>query len=149
MIQRKQTLFLLELLFLGIALLFVPCNIVTQNNLSSPVSLLPPNSVIVSTPWHYVLITINFLSSVISFACIFLYKNRNLQLKLCYLLMALYGIFSVLIAVFPLAQSSNSVQANNTYFGLAIGIFEVLAAFLAARFIKKDIELIKSADRIR
>ena len=149
MIQRKQTLFLLELLFLGIALLFVPCNTVTQNNLSSPVSMLPVGNEMVSTTWHYVLMIINFFSIVISSICIFLYKKRKFQLQLCHLLMALYSIFSALIAIFPLVQSSNGAQTNNTYFGLAIGIFEILAAFLAARFIKKDIELLKSADRIR
>jgi hypothetical protein len=46
-------------------------------------------------------------------------------------------------------KTEEMIEVKINYFVVAIGAFSVLAAFLAARFIKKDIELLKSADRIR
>lgn len=63
--------------------------------------------------------------------------------------MALWLIVSLMMGfcTFILPTEGQSVERN--YFSLVIGLFGIVATFIAARFIKKDIELLKSADRIR
>ncbi len=143
MIQRKQTLFLLELVFLGIAFLLVPTNIIVKSTGNINVYLLPGNN-FESTTWHYLMMSANFIGLLFSIVSIFLYKKRTLQLKL------LYAMLSLMMAFCPAVHlSGDIIEIQNHYFGMVIGLFAVPAAYLAARFIKKDIELLKSADRIR
>ena len=50
----------------------------------------------------------------------------------------------------PFVIKTDAITAINiNYFVAAIGFFSIVAAYFAAHFIKKDIELLKSADRIR
>jgi hypothetical protein len=71
-------------------------------------------------------------------------------MRLCYLQVFLWLILSALLGLCPLAEKTQEIVAvQNNYLGLAIGLCAVIAAFFAARFIKKDIELLKSSDRIR
>jgi hypothetical protein len=150
MIQRKQTLFLFQLIFLGIALLFVPVSEVTTTTGKMDVYLVPLRSPLVSTSGHITAIAINFVALMLTFITIFLYKRRELQVKLCYALMVLWIILSLMMAFCPFVERTDVViEIKNNYFGPIIGAFAVVAAFIAARFIKKDIELLKSADRIR
>ncbi len=150
MIQRKQTLFLLELVFLSVSLLFVPSNMLFTREAAINVYLLPGSGAYVPSTQLYLASGINFLCLVIALATVFLYKKRTLQVKLCYLMMVLWAVIALLIAFFPLAIFAEGVtRIENNYFGVVIAIFAILALFLAVRFIKKDIELLKSADRIR
>lgn len=151
MIQRKQTLFLLQLIFLGVALLFISVNTVVTATTRTTIYLTPiSNAELTATTSHWVAIGVNFLALALSVITIFLYKKRELQLKLCYALAALWFILSVMIAAFPFVLiTSSEVVVEANYFGCVIGAFAILAAILAARFIKKDIALLKSADRIR
>lgn len=149
MIQRKQTLFLLELVFLGIAFLLVPTNIIVKSTGNINVYLLPGNN-FESTTWHYLMMSANFIGLLFSIVSIFLYKKRTLQLKFSYTIMLLYAMLSLMMAFCPAVHlSGDIIEIQNHYFGMVIGLFAVPAAYLAARFIKKDIELLKSADRIR
>jgi len=154
MIQRKQTLFLLQLVFFGIALLFVSVTTVVTNTpspASTPVYLSPlHHPQLQSTTGHLAAIVINAVALILSFITIFLYKRRELQLKLCYVLAGLWIILIAMIAACPFVLKNDpEMEIHTNYFGCLIGAFAVLAALLAARFIKKDIELLKSADRIR
>lgn len=149
MIQRKQTLFLLELIFLGIALLFVPSNVVVKPAESIQVYLLP-GSGFESTAWHYLAISLNTVNLLLAFVAIFMFRKRNLQVKLSYVLLISWGLISLVSAFLPLAVTAGEATGvQNSYFGVIAGLFGMLAAYLAARFINKDIELLKSADRIR
>lgn len=72
---------------------------------------------------------------------IFLYKNKNLQLKMMKIFNVVYVIFGFYIAFFiDLDYSSFFV------FGL---LSACIFCSLATKYIKKDIELINSADRLR
>ena len=72
---------------------------------------------------------------------IFLYKNKNLQLKMMKIFNVIYVIFGFYIAFFiDLDYSSFFV------FGL---LSACIFYSLATKYIKKDIELINSADRLR
>jgi hypothetical protein len=150
MIQRKQTLFLLELVFLGIALLFVPNSTLVTSNSSVNICLLPLQTPYVSTAGHYLAIALNFTGIVLSVIAIFLYKHRGLQLKICYALTVLWALLGFMLGFWHFVKPGNEVLATQTnYSGVVISVFAVAAALLAARFIRKDIDLLKSADRIR
>jgi hypothetical protein len=151
MIQRKQTLFLFLLIFLGIALLFIPCAYVINNGISHPVVLVPlEQQPFHSTAGHMAAIGLNFIMLVISAITIFLYRRRGLQVKLCYLLAVLWLVLTLMLAFCPFIltrDASETVETN--YLASVTGALAIAGAILAARYIKKDIELIKSADRIR
>ena len=151
MIQRKQTLFLFQLIFLGIALLFVSVYTVVTANTKTDVYLAPLSGTeLVSTGSHWVAIALNFLALVLAFVTIFLYKKRELQLKMTYVLAALWVLLTILIAATPFVLVTNAdVVVEKNHFGTLISVVGVIASWFAARYIKKDIELLKSADRIR
>src|SRR5690349_19567369 len=149
MIQRKQTLFLLELIFLGIALLFVPAATLLMPDSSQGVCLLPLPEAFTSTIWHTIAMALNFAALLLAFISIFLYKKRELQIRLCYVILLVWLVITFIITLMPLVKTGNNVTSIHTNYPVAvIGLFAVLAAYLAARFIRKDIELLKSADRI-
>jgi hypothetical protein len=151
MIQRKQTLFLFQLVFLGIALLFIPSNSILKKEGVIHVSLIFfSDTSASSTLGHYAAIAFNFIALLLAFSTIFLYKRRELQVKLCYLLFTLWLIITAMVAFCPFVQSiDESIVIKTNYAVCIIGLFSMLACILAIRFIKKDIGLLKSADRIR
>ena len=72
---------------------------------------------------------------------IFLYKKKNLQLKMIRAFSILYFIFGCYIAFFTNLEQSSFI---------VFGIFTVcIFSYLATKHIKKDIELIGSSNRIR
>src|SRR5258706_14541250 len=119
MIQRKQTLFLFQLIFLGIALLFVPCNIIITSTGTHDVCLVPlkvPD--ISSTPAHMTAVAINFFTLILTFLTIFLYGKRELQLRLCYVLAALWAVLALMMAFCPFVEKNSLVVAVQiNYFG--------------------------------
>jgi hypothetical protein len=151
MIQRKQTLFLLLLVCSGIALLFVPGNLVLMNESSVPVTLFfLQSSELVSSSWHYLATLFNFVAILLGLICIFLYKKRNLQIKMCYALMLIELVITVVCSYAYLVVKNDALfTVKNTHYGSMIGVVGMMAAYLAARFVKKDIELLRNADRIR
>ena len=72
---------------------------------------------------------------------IFLYKKKNLQLKMIRVFSILYFIFGCYITFFINLEQSSFI---------VFGIFTVcIFSYLATKHIKKDIELISSSNRIR
>lgn len=150
MIQRKQTLFLLELVFLGIALLFVPSTTIITTSGPAGITLTSLTPGHNATTWHTVAMVLNFLGLVISTITIFLYRKRELQVTLCYTLLVIWLVLTAVITFCPLVATGDEVAAVHAGFlAPVIGLFALLAAYLAARYIKKDIALLKNADRIR
>lgn len=82
-------------------------------------------------------IIINAIAALLALITVFLYKKRTLQVKLSYALMLLQLAITVIVSFGLLGITS------------IIGIIGAIAAYFAAFYIKKDIELLKSADRIR
>ncbi len=94
-----------------------------------------------STIW---LTIVTVLAGAVAFVTIFLFDNRKLQLKLCYL-----GIFltAVLITMYFLEMNNFT---KGTVAIWAIFYFAILGFYiLAVRGILKDEKLIKSMDRLR
>ena len=72
---------------------------------------------------------------------IFLYKKKNLQLKMIRVFSILYFIFGCYITFFTNLEQSSFI---------VFGIFTAcIFSYLATKHIKKDIELIGSSNRIR
>jgi hypothetical protein len=147
MIQRRQTLFLFELVFLAIALLFIP----SQHVSAADIYLVPVNEPgLESSSGHLAAVALNFAGLILAFATIFLYRKLRMQVILSYVLTFVWVILTLMILFCPfvLGRDMNSGIEPN-YFAAVIGLFGIVAGILAARLIKKDIELLKSADRIR
>ena len=72
---------------------------------------------------------------------IFLYKKKNLQLKMIRVFSILYFIFGCYITFFTNLEYSSFI---------VFGIFTTcIFSFLATKYIKKDVDLVSSSNRIR
>ncbi|MBK9283353.1 MAG: DUF4293 family protein [Sphingobacteriaceae bacterium] len=150
MIQRIQSLFLIEIIFLCVSLFFVPVQHISNNGLVHPITLVP-NSSIDLQPGEglYGILGLNILTVIISGITLFMFKKRELQIKLCYLLVILFVIMICIISFYPLTEINQNMTVSDNIFAYVILIVASISAYLAAHFIKKDVELIKSSDRIR
>lgn len=94
-----------------------------------------------TTIWLTIL---SVLTGALAFITIFLYDNRKMQLRLCYL-----GIFLTLVLLtLYFLEMGNFISGTVALW--AIFYFGILACFiLAARGIWRDQKLIKSMDRLR
>jgi hypothetical protein len=87
---------------------------------------------------------VTVLSGAVAFVNVFLFDNRKLQLKLCYL-----GIFVTVILLAMYFLEINNFTGG-TIALWCLFYFGILAFYiLAARAIWKDQKLIKSMDRLR
>jgi peptidoglycan/LPS O-acetylase OafA/YrhL len=93
---------------------------------------------------HPLLLILSIALGTTCFICIFLYKNRKLQLQLC--LAALAG--SVLLLILFYYETQKFVEGAYAITALIALIIPVLL-ILAARGISKDEKLVKSLDRLR
>ena len=89
-----------------------------------------------------------FISAILTFIAIFLYKNRKLQFVV--------GRFSILInfillgiLVYFSQNLSGETIVSEKGIGLIIPILTIVLVVLANRAIKRDEELVKSVDRLR
>lgn len=94
---------------------------------------------------HMGLLICSILGGVISLISIFLFKNRKMQLSLCYV--AVLAGFGLMISAIYLHSMTGSLGAYGV--GSIMPLLAVLFSFLAIRFIKKDDKLVKSMDRLR
>lgn len=154
MIQRIQSLFLFGVIAISVVLFFVPLSEKSSISTESgqPVTLtlaLNPvnNGESVVMDINYVLLMLNLLVLAASVYIIFLFKNRQAQMRLC----ALTGLLAALslVAVFyfsdQLAGEGNPHYLAGTYL-IALQVFFILAA---RRFIRKDEMLVRASQRIR
>jgi len=148
MIQRKQSLFLLAVSIIAIAQFFVPFQTFTAEDKTVPICLMPGCSSEVMGSNIYFALIFNVIILILSISIIFLYKNRVLQYKLANLLvvfnMFLVGLFFILSYT-----KEGGPEAISYQFGSFLPLISAVFAYLAAHFIKKDEQLVRSADRIR
>lgn len=151
MIQRKQTLFLLGAAILPIFLLFVPNTFVQIDKKITYLYLIPlQTSDFIITDGHRAAIISNFLLMSLSFVTVFLFKIRSLQVKLCYIIIVLAVVQALMCQFCPFLEVNLTMSmVSRTWVGMPLSLSIALFGFLAQYFIKKDIELLKSADRIR
>jgi len=145
MIQRIQSIFLaLSAITLGMLfkLPFASSSMATSQFLSDKIYDIQD---------HPVLLVLCGLAIVSSIAAIFLFKNRNLQLRIG-ILSIISCILLIITAIVLFYNEANSMDANAAVedsAGLYMPILAIIFSGLAVRFIKKDENLVRSADRLR
>lgn len=88
--------------------------------------------------------------ALIPMVTIFLFKDRKLQIKLCYLtIVAILGFSFWLVQTAKAALGEITIQTENYGLGIILPSLSIFFMILALRGIKKDENLIKSADRLR
>lgn len=148
MIQRKQSLFLLAVLLIGITMVFLPFQTLTLNNQIMALCLMPTCCSEIMDSTIYYPMVLNFLAILLSIFTIFQFKNRVLQYKLSNVL-ALLNVFITGLFFLLAYTKVGTVENIHFTFGAFLPIIGVFFAFLAAHFIKKDEQLVRNSDRIR
>ena len=145
MIQRIQTVFLLLAAiayFLLFQFPFAVSDIANPGFLADKVFDIFDN---------IVLVVLTALGGLIALIAIFLYKNRPLQIRLSYLVI-IVGILLILVAGVLFYNESANIMDKvgiSDGLGLFMPVLAFIFGFLAARFIRKDEKLVRSADRLR
>lgn len=141
MIQRIQSVWLLLASLCGFALTRVPlytgrlANNVIENKLATDNILF--FALIIGT-------------ALLALACIFLFKNRNLQFKLTVTgILLSIGIIAFDVWYIDKYRAAKALVSGTYYWGGLLPIAMAIFLILAARSIYKDEKLIKSLDRLR
>ena len=101
-------------------------------------------------PFNIWMAIFSIIISVLSCYTIFNFKNRKRQLLMCNILVVLAVIFTLLFAYF--LKTENIYIADNFSMMQIIKllpIFSIIFINLAKKGIKKDEEMVKSAERLR
>ena len=152
MLQRKQTIFMFIALLMAVLMLLSPIVAVEKDGLHTLYGngTITSNLVSVTTIFFNLIpITLGILISLISVAIGF-FKKRNVQVLFNRLSIS---IWLVVICIVLIKLDTIEKLLGILVFKIEIGsIAPLVAIFMhtyAIRFIKKDINLIKSQDRIR
>lgn len=102
----------------------------------------------------YAIAGLNILSILLSLVVIFMFRKRQLQIKLCQLNMvvqlAMIAVFFFMVDASVSELNMSGDEAYAEYSGGSIVILvPIVFVYLALRAIKKDEALIRSADRLR
>lgn len=161
MIQRVQSIFLLIATIIPIVLIFLPLG---QLNTDSAAYIYNSISLKENCPdgvsvirLYYVAFCLALTAFMSGFA-LFRFKNRVKQMQtvsitmiifLITLLLILWVCPDIVFKKFFGARAENYTFSFNTVPLIIMIVVEAVCLFLANRFIKKDEELVRSADRIR
>lgn len=161
MIQRVQSIFLLIATIIPIVLIFIPFGYVDTElaryvyNSISLKEMCPDG---VSVIRLYYLAFCLVLTAAMSGFALFRYKNRVKQMQtvsftmiifLITLLLVLWICHDIVFKKFFSARMEDYQFTFNTVPLLTMIVIEAVCLFFANRFIKKDEELVRSADRLR
>jgi len=146
MIQRIQSLLLLVAALISLLLLYLPVYELIPVIDSEPGHVVGRRIAITSNP---MLLVLNGAIGVFSFFAIFIYRKRMLQMRLCNLLLLLTCILIGLLFFSADTMATNFEQRIQYLFGSYLPLIQVILIFLAARFIKRDEQLVRAADRLR
>lgn len=137
MIQRVQSIFLAIVILCGAGLLVFP--FVSYEGYP-PLFMRNPTDI---TP------IANYLSILTALLAVFSYSNRKLQIKLCYFIIIFNVTLLLAIFLFTNQLFDHDFEKKSFLFSSYLPFVAIVAAFMASRYIKKDEELVRSADRIR
>ena len=162
MIQRRQTVYMLLTAILSALLLFMPLMSFNANGEVMRFTIFgiknPIDTMSLSTTYTWPLVVLTVLMTAAPIVTIFLYKKRELQVRLCRLNMLVNMIFIGLVFIYYesdvmsviFAVENDIYSFDVAYFvGMAFPLVNLVLEILAIRGIKKDIELLKSVDRLR
>jgi Domain of unknown function (DUF4293) len=138
MIQRIQTIYLLVATIV-LGLLFIPLSIGT----SAPATNGVFADGILNTYDNMGLTALNALPALDFLIAVFLFANRKLQM----IVTSIGTLFSSMVGgVYAYLVMTNAAQIA---IGAAMPLIALLCGYLAFRNIKKDEEIVRSADRLR
>jgi len=152
MIQRIQSLYLLLITALLIAVLFLPFGYLQSPTEMYEYTAFSIKQVLTGVEYAlpvWVLAIILITSAALSFVTIFFYKKRKLQINLCYWHGGLMVLFYVVYAAIMFVFIGRTGAQNATSFGMAFPLVSIILDYLAVSAIRKDEDLVKSLDRIR
>jgi len=99
---------------------------------------------------YFIPVAFNIINLSLSVLVIIQFKKRIIQIKMTSLLMAFSAILLGTMLLFDFIDTPNSTPIAKIYLpGSYLPIISILLAFLAIKFIKKDEDLVRSADRLR
>lgn len=162
MIQRRQTIYMFLSAILSALLFFMPLASFEAGGNVMKFTIFgiqnPIESISLTTSYTWPLIVLTVLMTIVPIYAALRYKKREKQVRLCQLDMLLNVVFIGLVLLFYdadiqkviAAVEGDSYQLDVAYFlGMAIPLVSLVLQILAIRGIKKDIELLKSIDRLR
>lgn len=153
MIQRIQSIYLFIITILMILPLCVPIAQIIIPGTGTfefyTYGIIQIKDVSTFKTYYWILLCIDTLAIIIPFITIFLYKRRPLQLRLC-LIEIILCLFSFILMWYHLNRFSEDINTEIIYgIGFILPLISAILTYLALRGILKDINLIKSYDRIR
>jgi hypothetical protein len=89
-----------------------------------------------------------FVSAILSIVTIFLYKDRKLQFVVGRIII-LINLFLLALLIYLSLTLSGETLVSEKGIGMFLPILAILLVVLANKAIKKDEDLVKSADRLR
>lgn len=162
MIQRRQTIFMLLSAIISGLLFFMPLASFEAGDSAMRFTIFgiqnPIETLTLSKSYTWPIIALTVLMTVLPIYTIFIYKKRELQVKLCHLAMLLNIVFIGLVFLYYdndiqkiiAAVEGDSYELDVAYFfGMAFPLVNLVLEILAIKGIKKDIALLKSIDRLR
>lgn len=151
MIQRIQSVYLIIVAGLMLAMLFLPLGYVVVDlniqvfNVFGIFSMTEPKVQV--TPWALYLLPI--CSAVLSLITIIFYKRRKLQVNMCYLIIFSLLLFYVFLFMYTYVPGERYATNIEFVVATAFPLVSIILEGLAIRGIKKDDKLVRSLDRIR
>jgi len=154
MIQRIQTVYLLAIVALITAMLFMPLAIIQMDDLfysfdGSGLNTLVKPSELVYPVWALMVLLVIII--IIAFTTIFLYKKRMVQIRLCIfnalLLIGFYGLFAFFL--WKMTASSEFFRFGSVRLALSFPFISLILDYLAIRNIGADETLVRSLNRLR
>jgi hypothetical protein len=149
MIQRIQSVLLLDVVFMSVLLLFFPFIEYRNGEDVVLLSLMPGTFAAGVKSFIYVPVALNIVVALLALITIFQYKNRIKQARLAKVTMLLAAFLLTSMLTMSFYEGEKSGYVKTYLWPSFLPIISVISAFVAARFIKKDEELVRSADRIR
>ena len=156
MIQRIQSIFLFIVVVLSAVLFFVPVahlsdvKFLYSQSIMQVCDVNAPGSC--TAPTYYIA-ALNGVIGLIALITIFLFRNRKRQMLLGNLNMLLI-VAMIVLTFFTIDKNTDSIKSGATLtaaygIGSYLMVAMLIFTFLANRFIRKDDDLVRSADRIR
>ena len=87
--------------------------------------------------------------ALIAIVTIFLYKNRKMQIRLCYGMLVAVVLFYIFYYIFDRQNFSFTELFKHVQYTFVFPFISFILVYLAIRRIKKDEKLVRSLDRLR
>jgi hypothetical protein len=146
MIQRIQSVYLLLVIIISALLFLIPL-FRLENTGSVLTAQVITTSFSITT--NSFLVILNCAIGGIAFISVFLYNNRTAQVKACNVNMIIICVVIGLLFYTADTLTNGMNQKAHYQAGTYLPLLQLVFTFLAMRAIKKDEELVRSADRLR